>query len=264
MERSIGKSRKPNQRTREKGALWTVREPVERLRELVAIAVRDRCGGSQGRAAREFGLSKAWLSRLLSGRRVIAAEWDTLYCVMNLLGDEKFSEWRALVMPPGSHETIGRAANAWVDETLENSSRGTGQRWIRGPDGFFPSPLEKDAAGMTARDRERKALWQHVHDRWPKLAKRFDRIFTGDYWRLGQVALCRVLDPLIDDSESGYFMASWRELHPTRLEAVITLGIRREEKLLLPLSHPVARIVRASDVPITVFAHDHGKESVWP
>jgi hypothetical protein len=180
------------------------------------------------------------------------------------MGDEKFSEWRELILPSGSYETIGHAAMVWIDATLANSSRGTGERWIRGPEGFSRRPLERDASGVTARDRERETLWRHVRDRWPTLAERFDRMFKLDLWKVGEVALRRVLDPLIDDSESGYFMMSWRELHPTRLKSVIELGIRREEKLLLPLIHPVARTVRASDVPITVFEHDHGKESVWP
>lgn len=258
-----GSKKKTKRPSRDRGALWNVRNP-KKLRELVQRRIDERCGGSQRRAAKEFDLSQAWLNRFLAGKRQITqAQFGILYGLMTLLGDENYFEWRESIMPPGTQETIGHGGSVWEQEVLANSSRGSGTRWVRSRNEFIAVPIEKDSNGLTARDRERNLLWAHVKDRWPKLVKRFARIFEADRTRQDELALRRVLDPLIDDSESGYNMLSWRELHPKRLEAVIRLGIIREAKLLVPLSHPVARMVRAGDMSLDSFVRDHGPESVF-
>jgi hypothetical protein len=48
------------------------------------------------------------------------------------------------------------------------------------------------------------------------------------------------------------------------LGKIIKLGIMREEQLLLPLVHPVERLIRATDATLSQFEHEHGRESVWP
>jgi hypothetical protein len=250
-------------RTRERGALWTVRD-ADRIREKVRDAVERRCGGSQRRAALEYGLSQSWLSKFLRGGKLIAAEWDTLYGLMNLIGDDQSGGWPEFIMPSGAAHTIGPASTQWVSEFLANASHGTGQRWIRAGEDFVRVPIERDNAGLSARDRERATLWRHIKMKWPKLAARFDKLFRDDLKGLDRVALVRILDPLIDDSESGYFFRSWREFHPKHLEAIVKLGILREEKLLTPFVHPVERLIRASDTPVSQFERDHGRESVWP
>jgi hypothetical protein len=231
---------------------------------MVREAVQRRCGGSQRRAAREYGLSSSWLNKFLSGAALISAEWDTLYGLMNLIGNNPEGAWPEFIMPSSAARTIGPASTEWIEEFLANASRGIGQRWVRTTEGFVRVPIEQDSAGLSIRDKERVILWRHVKRRWPELVTRFDKIFRDDLKGLDRVALVRILDPLIDDSESGYFLRSWRELHPTRLATIIKLGIMREEKLLLPLVHPVERLVRAADVPISQFEHDHGKASVRP
>lgn len=261
MATSRRSNRKVKSPTRERGMLWKVRKP-ERLQTLVGDAMRTTFGNSYSKAAAASGLSESWLRRLLDGARVDEIELRMLYGVLLLLGEGRGEEWADLFMPSGVNKSIGPAFKKWRERFLFNSSHGSGTRWVRVADEFIAEPIVKNADGLTQRDRDRNELWASFANRYARDVERFEKIFENDTYGLREISFRRVLDPLIDSAETGYFTESWRELHLKRWGKVIKLGIQREEALMLPLRLRSARLIVASDNTADEFERRHGAEAV--
>ncbi len=259
--------RKKNHGTREKGALWPIRDTAG-LRALVIRALeqhRSICEAEQTPfrfklLAKACGLSAPWLHNFLSERNdPHEIQLKTWLGLSKLVGRGNAEEFDSLFMPQ-VRETLGFGYRRWLRESDRMASEGTGYRWERAATDFRAVAIARDGRDLTQRDQERDQLWSCVCAKLPSLAKDFEQIFEPPDWSEHRhAALTRVLEPFLLSAESGYVMRSWEEFSPRARRELIALGIRRE-KLLRPTSMPWARIAMAADLSTADFVARHGSD----
>jgi hypothetical protein len=261
----LHRTRRPAKRpTRQPGPLWPIRKGrQERLRQLVQIAITRDFFDDIKQAAGSSGISVATLRRVLQGKGKGQMQFETYDGLYRLVGPDAADEFHALFMPPGAPETIGQGYSQWIRKNLQQSSRGIGRWWLKGPRGFFDRSIFMDDGGPTLRDRERDELWDHVMKKWPSLVKRLGQAYPDVIdLELREIARRRVLDLLIDGPESGYVIPSWRELPPKRVRNIIALGIQREEAIALLFRFPMTRMALAMDMSVRDFRAVHSPKCV--
>lgn len=193
-------------------------------------------------ACRELRISQPLLSRLIRPARGVrptirAISYENYRSLFRLFPERQHpAVKRAFILGPVARLRDGHAN--WVWHQVQKSSNGIETRWYwteRGPKHEKRRPVRM---GTSDRDRERLLLWRKLRSLSPGLYKSAEALLRTtpvDGYR--EMALCRVLDPLISSDDSAFIEPSWREWCRTAtgrecLLRFVRLGVRRERMLL--------------------------------
>lgn len=206
----------------------------ERLAKFVSRLVAPF--GSQRLASRALGIPQTQISRMLNRELGELARQNVRRLIALVGPTERRTLARVFTMPsPGR---LRRVYLAWIQEQLAIASRGTPRRWYRTLHGISDEVRHPAVVGNSDRDAERKALWRYVQELDPAFVRDVDAAL-GKVRDRGyrELALVRILDPLINGPDSGFIEPSWREWRKdekgrNRLKRFIRLGVNRERLLL--------------------------------
>ena len=210
---------------------------AEAVAALARDAIEQRFGGVMATAARDTGLSRSWLRRLVgvADSRPHGIHPNSLPGLRALVGEAGTAALQEALVPSAIAQMVARH-DAWLAQMQAASARGSGV-WceVKG-ERLVKRRMVPDENGLTQRERERTALKKHIARKHPRLNLRIKRLVATTYMQgRAFLVLARILDLLIEAPESGMIEPSWRDLTFTQLERVLTLGIQREELLISSL-----------------------------
>lgn len=166
-----------------------------------------------------------------------------------------------------SPAALRRAYREWVNEQRELASFGATRRWFRTTYGLRDEERPPQTVGKSDRDKERQALWEYVGELAPQVVRdanvAFRKVRDRGYIEL---ALIRVLDPLINGPDTGFVEPSWREWRSDekgrqRLLKFVRLGLQREMLLLRGRLHTSERAMAVLSTPYDDFVRIHGESA---
>lgn len=191
---------------------------------------------SQREASRELGIPQTQLSRMVNSQLGELSTTNAKRLFSAIDPARRRTLLRAFVMR--SPSDLRRAYVSWVEAQLAAASAGATRRWFRTAHGLSDEIRRPQPTGKSDRDKERDALWGFIKGLDPhfvgEVEAALQEVEEQSYRRL---ILVRILDPLINGSDSGFIEPSWREWRTTdkgrrRLAKFLRLGFDRERLLL--------------------------------
>ena len=181
--------------------------------------------GSQAATSRATGIQQSQLSRLASGRlsEIGLAQFERF--AKQLSAEERARVARAFFSREA--QLALRTYEAWLARTVLRLGRtdDTRQR-------LSTRPRKGDKPDLPIRHGERsvKALHKELMTSFPWLYNKL--LAEANAHKVGRVrfnlALLRVIEPLLEHAPSGCIERSWRELTRDELRQFVELGIQRE------------------------------------
>jgi hypothetical protein len=259
------------------GRYWPIHDKPG-LRQVLERTIKERgFEGAPSRAASELGVDQSLLSRLLHEQSDHISQKNFADLIGFVLDEEQLPHTDSasnerynsllLTIQPVELSTLVGSEARWYGATMRAASEGTGIRWVRTARGFEARDIIDSDGGGSFRDRERDALWKFVCARFPATEAEAERLFAAlpsDAIGYARIIKIRVLDVLLNSSESGFVELSWRELkdnEPETIEKVVSLGLRRERELLRRTLVP-ERWKQIVTPTLEEFAARHGAECV--
>lgn len=192
--------------------------------------------GSQRAASLRLGIPQTQLSRMVNRELGELSRKNVKRLFESVAPAQRKRLVRAFEMR--SPADLRRAYLAWIEEQRGVASRGASRRWFRTFHGLGDEERRAAPVGESDRDAERQALWSYVKELDPVFGRGVD-VALGKVRDSGyqEVALIRILDPLINGPDSGFIEPSWREWRTDekgrrRLMKFLRLGFERETLLL--------------------------------
>ena len=179
-------------------------------------------------AAGKIGIKQPTLWRLLNGQvRTITAE--TWAAIEQATPPARRAALTAAIVEPAAQRIVG-AYVEWLDTWKSRVFKDAASRWVWKDQSLTRVP---DHEAPARRNAERDALMK-VHqaelaalDAWVA-----DALAAGHSEDRVQLAIARILEPLLEAPASGYVERSWQEMSITELRQFIRAGVTRERLLL--------------------------------
>lgn len=233
---------KGDERKRAHGTAYVIGDPVA-FAEPINDAIARRHGGSRSEAARAKGIPYSTLKRFCDGRGV-SVRHETMEKLRSMVGSARAVRLEgALTVGPAAHR-LHR-----YDEWLAAERMGLAYRAVRerelAASGIAENRFEDELLGMrlTERLHELHKLQRRLERRFPSYWTEFKNWLkvSGHFKGRAELAILRVVAPLMDFWDSGCVERHVSEFSDNELRRFIDTGIRRE-KILLSRAPDVRRV----------------------
>jgi hypothetical protein len=253
--------------TRTSGDLFEVQD-MSAFTSVVNTLIDHVGDGQQTILAERIGLTQSALSRLSRGLtpRITRTTAVALETATKLVSTELTDQFRAAIISPEAMRLHNDGYLAWCDERFDRWEERDGPSWLVHADGQPRSTGVADPMGLCAtRRRLVQALWQIAHQDFPAVFAAFrDAMMARHVDKIRQeVAVLRVIEPLLEASQSGYVERSWSELSAKERRDFIDAGIRRE-LILLDRQPALARAIRIATEGAGTFARERAESARPP
>lgn len=244
--------------TRTRGDLFKVRD-APKLATVGAKLVAMRGAGSISEAAKNIGVSRSTLSRILDENKptLTRATAIALGTAAKSIDNDLVNRFHNALISPDAMRIFREGYQAWVRERFARWEERDGPSWVMTVFGNV-APTAMDPMSTAGQRRQMiQGIWRLAHAEFPALmdAFRSELIARHVERERQEVAVLRVLEPLLEASQSGYVERSWSELSAKERRDFIDAGIRRE-LILLDREPALARATRIATEGAHTFARE--------
>ncbi len=221
--------------------------------------------GSDRKAARHLGISPTLFRRVKEGKSSEVSRQNALRLIRGIDSSQRKKLLRSFVRR--SPALLRRDYVKWISEQRDIASRGSEYRWFRTAHGLSDERREDMPTGESDRDKERRALWRYAKEVAPAFTESvitaFQKARDRQYF---QLALIRMLDPLINAPDTAFIEPSWREWRATRkgrmrLLKFLRAGFKREELMLKVRLHTTERALNLLALDYDEFLRIYGESA---
>jgi transcriptional regulator with XRE-family HTH domain len=200
------------------------------LAELLRDTINRRYGGSQNEAAKAVGVPRSVLGRFCAGQSE-KVRHETMERLRQLLA-VRLRQLEAAVFSPAARDALARYY-VWLDAETEAALAGvlrTRRRDLPESEIDFTRAME----GVRSRTERARRLIARLKGEYADERAPLERalIAGGHTDARAQLALARVVSPLLDADESGLIEREQSEFTSRELREFIRAGIKRETLLL--------------------------------
>ena len=245
--------------TRTRGDLFKVRDATA-LAMVGENIVAMRGEGFISRAAKNVGVSRSTLARILDQNKptLTRATAIALGTAAKSIDIDLVNRFHNALISPDAMRIFREGYQAWVRERFARWEERDGPTWrVMYRDGTI-APIDGKPLALAAMRRQLiQGLWRLAHAEFSDVFAHFrDAMLARHVERERQeVAVLRVLEPLLEASQSGYVERSWSELSAKERRDFIDAGIRRE-LILLDREPALARATRIATEGAHIFARE--------
>jgi len=210
--------------------------------EVVEELVSKLGEGLASEAAREMGISQPTLSRLRRPTprtlRTLSRATEERLVAAALRVDDQYgtSLARRLLsaIDPPEARRVEDGYEAWRDERRLRYARAEGPAWVLVDRRPKVQDLGPSTDAMPVHFGNLGRVLNRVAKAYPHLTQRFQQEMTakGVEPERIQLALIRVVEPLVEASRSAFVERTWGELTPREREKFVEWGLRRERIML--------------------------------
>jgi DNA-binding transcriptional regulator YdaS (Cro superfamily) len=221
--------------------------------------------GTETRTAERLGVSQSTVNRMrnralekITRNTVIALERAA-----KLLNEELLSGLRDALVPPTAQEYLW-GYNEWCQERTTRWQERDGKTWRIGP---LMRAEPSAGPGYTlpvVRQEFLRLLWKRVHQEFPEVFRKFREEMkrrSVDGMRQ-EVAITRIIEPLLEATQSAYVERSYSELTERERRDFIDAGIKRE-LILLDREPAITRARRLAEEGADTFAKQQGEHALY-
>jgi hypothetical protein len=241
------------------------------LADIVGALIYLYGDDSETKAAEQIGVSQPTLNRLRRGaaEAITRATASALERAVKALGDsdptylEMAGDLKAAIVAPETHQYMA-GYTQWCDERLSRWQERDGMTWKVGPFRQLEPVADVPPAMAIVRQEMRRMLWQRAHQDFPELFRRFrdEMVSKGVEEVRQEVAVMRVIEPLLEATQSAYIERSYSELTERERRDFIDAGIKRE-LILLDREPAMTRARRITEEGADVFAKEQGGRALY-
>ena len=216
-----------------KGRVKIVRvEAPDALGEVLREVVLEKYDGNLSQAARDARVARPTFYNLANGT-YRGSHMGVLGRVRRIVPVNRRARFDDANLGLVARRALDRH-DRWLDGQFENTAvrndvgrkppRITLRRWI----------TRRFMYHLRTREQRLQRVVVEMRIRFPELIAEFERrLYDSQHFnRRGQLALMRVVAPLIEPEDSGYVERSWREMTVDELRAFLKAGMKRELILL--------------------------------
>lgn len=244
--------------TRTRGDLFKVRD-APKLADVVNQVIAFRGAGSEAEAARNVGVSRATLSRIRRKQKptLTRATAIALGTAAKSIHVGLVNDFHAALISPDAMRIFREGYQAWVRERFARWEERDGPSWRIYPSGTVASDPAQPLQLAANRRQLIQGIWRLAHAEFRDVMVKFsdEMVRRNVETERQEVAVLRVLEPLLEASQSGYVERSWSELSAKERRDFIDAGIRRE-LILLDREPALARATRIATEGAHVFARE--------
>lgn len=227
--------------TAAKGQHWRIIDP-ELLASALEGEIQEQFDGVLAKAARKWDLPERTLRRLVQPRfgSRRAALWarrsirEGVYRKLRRVLKRDRDFWRRVVLEP---DALPRFAiyHAWIRETRR---RIVAETYLdRAVSNVLP-PQDSDY-----RSEQRDVLWALIAAYRPHVRNEIEQLALKHTAERLELAIDRIVEPLLDARRSGFVELDWRELSREKFDQFIDCGWTRE-RLLLERDDDLRRVAK--------------------
>jgi hypothetical protein len=183
-------------------------------------------------ASRLINISQGQLWRLLN-KRVGVIRLSTLNTLLQLIPRVDRAAFASAFITKKTYGIV-KAYQAWSMDAREHLIMGVGSGWQRTSNGIVRSPRQSRKVRLASRQRQFKSLHKELRAMLPNSYKEFIEKMQTQTIEVNriQLALDRIVAPLLDLDESGFMERDWRTVRRRELRAFFRAGMKRELFLL--------------------------------
>lgn len=242
--------------TRTRGDLFKVRDATA-LAMVGENIVAMRGEGFVSHAAKNIGVSRSTLTRILFQNKptLTRATAIALGTAAKSIDNDLVNRFHNALISPDAMRIFREGYQAWVRERFERWEERDGTSWRVMANGDVLTDPASPLRLAANRRQLIQGIWRLAHAELSDVFAHFrDAMVARHVERERQeVAVLRVLEPLLEASQSGYVERSWSELSAKERRDFIDAGIRRE-LILLNREPALQRATRIATEGAQVFA----------
>lgn len=244
--------------TRTRGDLFKVRDaPALAMVGENIVAMRGE--GFVSHAAKNIGVSRSTLTRILFQNKptLTRATAIALGTAAKSIDNDLVNRFHNALISPDAMRIFREGYQAWVRERFARFEERDGPSWRIYPSGTVASDPAQPLQLAANRRQLIQGIWRIAHAEFSDVFAAFrDEMVRRHVERERQeVAVLRVLEPLLEASQSGYVERSWSELSAKERRDFIDAGIKRE-MILLNREPALARATRIATEGAHTFARE--------
>ena len=241
--------------TRTRGDLFKVRDATELA--IVAEKIVDlRGAGSVTEAAKNVGVSRSTLGRIMAEQKptLTRATAIALGTAAKSIDNDLVNRFHNALISPDAMRIFREGYQAWVRERFERWEERDGPSWRISALNAAVEPIDRHPP---QRRQMIQGIWRLAHAEFSDVFAAFRNEMVSRHVERErqEVAVLRVLEPLLEASQSGYVERSWSELSAKERRDFIDAGIRRE-LILLNREPALARATRIATEGAHTFARE--------